>query len=275
VHRSIRPAVAFFLCLSCIPAQAAPSKTAREKSGLIGPVQSVTTKGLGSTGTEMYDRAGNLIEAVSYEVHGSVSTRHVFSYDERDRLRAETGYDADGTFLYRKLFAYGSDAHDRETAVVAASQDGELQHAEFSVYDDRGFLCEQFQFTDQTISRNLFDVLGRLLYSARFKDGRLLGEIQRRYDSAGKLVQVTSYDQTGAVTARITNEYDDSGRRIRTITERLKAGAADRWVASYEYDDVGNWIKERTTQAAYLSTERQPSPRTIEQERSIRYYDSR
>jgi len=261
------------IALTHTSSDAASDKTARDKNGLVGPVRMVTTKLSLFSVTENYDRAGNLIEAVTYSEYDKTSTRHVFAYNQKGNLQEETAYDGDGVLIYRKIFAYGYDSSGHETAVVAASQDGVFNHAEFSIYDEKGYLSEVSFFAGSSIYRNVLDVQGHIVYSARFNNRQLLSETKWSYDSNGRLIELLSYGPTGTVTGKTVYEHDDSGKRAREITERYEQDAAGKLVTTYEYDSTGNWIKER--KEAGGSSESATTQPQIVQERVIVYYEIR
>jgi antitoxin component YwqK of YwqJK toxin-antitoxin module len=250
----------------------ASPETSRDKNNLIGPVQTVTTKARGLSQTETYDLAGRLTDAAIYQEHFNISTSYVFTYDQHGKLHEEIAYDDARTLIYRKLFAYAYDSAGRETAVVAATHDGEFHHAEFSIYDKSGNLSEMALLNGIETYRNVFDVLGRLIYSGRFRDGQLLTELQHTYDNSGHLIEIISYSPDGAVTGRSVSEYDDSGHRIRITTETFQPGVASRWVTTYENDRTGNWIKEITRKETSTSPQTEPAPSHTVQERVIEYH---
>jgi len=222
--------------------------------------------------TETYDLAGRLTDAAIYQEHFNISTRYEFTYDQHGKLREENAYDDARRLIYRKLFAYSHDSAGRETAVVAATQDGEFHHAEFSLYDTSGNLSESILFSGIETNRNLFDVLGHLIYSGRFRDGQLFSEVKQTYDGSGHLIEIISYSPAGAVTGKSVREYDDSGNRTRTTTEQIQSGVAIRWVSTYENDRTGNWLKERTTKETSTPPQADPVPVQTVQERIIEYY---
>jgi hypothetical protein len=258
--------------LVCASEATASSETTRDKNNLIGPVRTVTTKARGLLQTETYDLVGRLTEAVIYQEHFNISTSYVFAYDQHGNLREEIAYDDAGSLIYRKLFAYAHDSAGRETAVVAATQDGQFNHAEFSIYDRSGNLSEMVLFNGVEIYRNLFNVLGRLIYSGRFRDGQLFSEVKHAYDSSGHLIEIISYSPDGAVTGRSVSEYDESGRRIRITTEAFLSGVTSRWVTTYENDRTGNWIKESTRKETSTSAQTEPAPSQTVQARIIEYH---
>jgi hypothetical protein len=117
------------------------AETARSTNELIGPVRLVTIKKLGYSATETYDRAGHLIEAVLDIPHANTATYSLFRYDHHGYLREELALDPSGRLMFRKQVVYARDSGGRNTASVTTSGDGSFQHAEFSLYDERGYLA--------------------------------------------------------------------------------------------------------------------------------------
>ncbi|HSF66263.1 MAG TPA: hypothetical protein VLA67_02425 [Nitrospiraceae bacterium] len=258
--------------LACASNPVAIAKTIAEENNLIGPVRTVTTKSPGSSSTETYDPAGNLTEATVYLKHSETLTRYLFTYDEDGNLREETVSDASGKPIYRKIFAYARDLSGRETASVAASDDGEFHYAEFSIYDQYGNVSEKLFVNDAGTDRSVFDVLGRIIYSAKYDRGQLFSELRHRYDNRGRLSELISYNPQGAITGRLVNQHDDAGRRVRATTEKFHEGQTSKWTSTYEYDATGNWIKEVMWNETGTSQETEaPQDRTV-QERIIEYY---
>jgi len=265
-------AIGLLAILVCASDATASSETARDRNNLIGPVRTVATKARGLLQTETYDLAGRLTDAAIYQEHFNISTSYVFTYDQHGKLHEEIAYDDARMLIYRKLFAYAYDSARRETAVVAATHDGEFHHAEFSIYDRSGNLSEMILLNGIETYRNVFNVLGRLIYSGRFRDGQLFSEVKHTYDSSGHLAGITSYSPDGAVTGRSVSEYDDSGHRIRITTETFQSGVPSRWVTTYENDRTGNWIKEITRKETSTSPQTEPAPSHTVQERVIEYH---
>lgn len=270
--RLITIAAAGALICSSGPAGFAGTISARHE--LIGPVRTVTTKALGHTETETYDRAGNLVEAVIHLEHGDTSTHYLFHYDSRGNLLEEVAVDPSGKLVYRKRFGYARDAAGRETASVAVSNDGEFLYVEFSLYDRFGNLSEQLLVHGATAHRSLFDVLGRVIYSARYNNGVLVSELRHRYDERGRVKELVSYNADGAMTGRVVNDHDAAGRRVRATTEQFHAGGTRTWITTYDYDAVGNWIREVTTEEVPAGAETGTGRTPTVQERVIEYYGS-
>lgn len=268
--------IAFTLAHILVTAYGTPgvAETARTKQELLGPVHIVTTKAQGYVETETYDRAGNLVEAVIDLAHGNSSTRYLFRRDHQGQLLEEVAVDPGGNLVYRKRFAYGRDPAGRITASVAVSENGELLHVEFSLYDRFGNVAEQLLIHDTTAHRSLYDVLGRVIYSARYSKGALFSELRYRYDEERRLKELVSYNADGGLTGKVMNEHDAAGRRVRAITQKFLPGETRTWLTTYEYDGWGNWIREVTSEEPSSSRETGSATAPTVQERIIEYYDA-
>ena len=267
-------AITLATVLVCTYSAAGLAETIRTKNEFIGPVRTVTIKAYGLSQTDTYDQAGNLVEAIIDLAHGDTSTRHVFTYDQQGHLQEEIAIDKGGKLLYRKRFAYAQDSQGRETASVAASDDGEFLYAEFSLYDRFGNLSEELLVHDTAAQRSLFDVLGRVVYSSRYNKRELFSELRHGYDEWGRLKELISYTADGAMTGKVVNEYDEAGRRVRVTTEKFHAGSRTKWITTYEFDGMGNWVKERTWEEPPASQEAGPARTQAVQERVIEYYET-
>lgn len=249
------------------------TETTRVKNELIGPVHSVTIKKHGYSTMETYDRAGHLIEAVLDLTHANTTTYSLFRYNQDGHLQEELAFDQSGRIIYRKQVVYARDLEGRDTASVTASDDGRFQSAEFSLYDQRGHLWEQLWVNSSTTYKSLFDILGHRIYSAYYRKGELLNELKHGYDVLGRLQELVSYDARGTITGRVTNDYDETGKRIRSTTHTFGTPRPRTWVTTYEYDSLGNWIKEQTSEQSSSSQPARASTIPIVEERTIQYYD--
>ncbi len=240
---------------------------------LSGPVRSVTIKKLGYSATETYDRAGRLVEAVIDIPHANTATYALFRYDQNGHLQEELALDRSGRLMFRKRVVYARDSEGRDTASVTTSDDGDFRYAEFSQYDQRGHLWEQLWVSHSHADRSLFDILGRRIYSARYSKGELFSESKYQYDAQGQLHELVIYNAQRIVAGRVANDYDEMGRRVRTTTETFGEDQQRKWITTYEYDDMGNWIKELTEEQSSASRKASASAVPIVQERQIQYYN--
>jgi len=240
---------------------------------LIGPVRTVTIKKLGYSATETYDRAGHLIETAIDIPHADTATYSLFRYDKNGHLQEELTLDSNGKLMFRKRVIYARDSEGRDTASVTTSEEGDFHHAEFFQYDQRGHLWERLWVNHSMAYKSLFDRLGRRIYSARYSKGELLSELKHQYDAQGRVQELVIYNAQGIVTGRVANDYDDRGRRVRATTETFGDNQQRKWITTYEYDDMGNWIKELTAEQSPTSGKVPASAVPLVQERQIQYYN--
>jgi hypothetical protein len=233
----------------------------------------VTIKKLGYSATETYDRDGHLIEAVIDIPRAKTATYSLFRYDQNGHLQEELALDPSGRLMFRKQVVHARDSEGRDIASVTTSDNGDFQYAEFSLYDQRGHLWEQLWVNHSIAYKSLFDILGRRIYSARYSKGELFSELKHQYDVQGRLHKLVIYNAQGFVADRIANDYDDMGRRVRATTETFGEDQQRKWITTYEYDDMGNWIKELTAEQSSTSRKAQISAIPIVQERLIQYYN--
>lgn len=249
------------------------TETTRVRNELIGPVRSVTVKKHGYSTIETYDRAGHLIESVLDLTHANTAAHSRFQYDQDGHLQEVLAFDQSGRVIYRKHVIYARDLAGRDTASVTASDDGRFQSAEFSLYDERGHLCEQLSVSSTTGYKSLFDIQGHRIYSAYYRNGELLSELKHGYDVLGRLHELVSYDAHGTLIGRVLNDYDEAGKRIRSTTHTFGLPQPRIWVTTYEYDSLGNWIKEETTEQTSSLQPARAFTIPIVEERTIQYYD--
>ena len=112
----------------------------------------------------------------------------------------------------------------------------------------------------------------KVIYSAYYRKGELLNELTHRYDMVGRLQELVSYDILGEITGRVTNDYDESGKRTRSTTQIFGETRPRTWVTTYEYDSLGNWIKEQTSEQSLSSQPATTPANPIVEERTIQYY---
>lgn len=244
----------------------------RVANDLVGPVRSVTIKKLGYSATETYDHTGHLIEAVIDIAQAHTATYSLFRYDQDGRLREELTLDSNGRLMFRKQVVYARNSEGLDTAAVTTSDNGGFQSAEFSLYDQWGHLREQLWVNQSIAYKSLFDVLGRRIYSARYSKGELFSELKHQYDTHGRVRELVIYSAQGVMDGRVRIDYDEIGRRMNATTETFGEHQQRTWITSYEYDAMGNWIKELTVEQASSSQNATAFVVPIVQERIIQYY---
>lgn len=274
--RSCNTAILFLsLCLVLLGAGPVRAATATDltKQELLGPVKTVVTTHPQLRTTHHFDRDGHLIELDLVPANEADLSRYVFTYDASGRLIDEKTIEADGHVLYKKIYRYGSDERGRESAVVAATEHGELAHAVFSLYDDNGILAEELELSGgETIEKSLYDVRGNLVYTARYFHGRLVLEATHHHRPLGRLKESRFYYSDGNLMRKDLYLYNEAGQRIEQQSEFFRSAHLRKSVVTYELDPTGNWIRETVQRWTEKSGMVLLSETTVSRERQITYY---
>ena len=210
--------------------------------------------------TYKYDKKSNKVEAKSYSSDGSLSYKETFKYDENNNMIEHNGYSSDGSLSYKETFKY--DENNNMIEQNNYSSDGILTSKETFKYDEKS----------NNIEANYYSSDGSLTYKFTFKydennnmiekngyssDGRLDEKCAYKYDEMGNISEYLLYDSDGSIILKVTEKYDDKGNMKESCSDENKREY------EYEYDNVGNWIK----QIVYLNKK----PIKI-YERSYQYY---
>ena len=106
-----------------------------------------------------FDRDGRLTKVELFPTQEADSAQYRLSYDDAGRVTEEQTVEPDGHALYKKIYRYGFDEQGRQVAMIAATDDGELAHAEFNLYDERGVVTEDLAITGNgTVEKSLYDL---------------------------------------------------------------------------------------------------------------------
>lgn len=249
------------------------AKSDLDRFELNGPVRAVVTQHPQLKTTHQFDHNGNLttLELVSPKERDFA--RYVYLHDETGRLVEEQTLDPDGVVVYRKLYRYGIDEHGRQSAQIAATDKGLLAHAEFSIYDERGFLAEAITITGQGVAeKSLYDVRGNLIYHARYFQGRLVLESTHHYGPLGRLKESRFYGSDAELMRKDLYRYDQAGHRVEQSSEFYRQSHLRKSVVSYQFDHAGNWIKETIQRWSDKNGSIALTETVVSREREITYY---
>ena len=258
--------------LAVVPIQAS-NLNDLAKYDLVGPVKTVITKHLQLQTIHQFDRNGRLVELELVPSDGADSSHTLYHHDASGRLIEEEIVKTDGDLVYKKLYRYGSDEEGRESAVVAATEDGVLSHADFSFYDERGILVEEVEINGGgTAERSLYDVQGNLIYGARYFNGRLMQEATHHYGPPGRLKESRYYASDGNLMRKDLYRYNEAGQRIEQLSEFIRSTYLRRSVVTYEIDQAGNWTKETIQRWTEKNGTVSVSESVVSREREIVYH---
>lgn len=204
--------------------------------------------------TYTYDVKGKLIEK-AHEINGSV-IRTIYTYNHAGQLIKEKE-------VYRiKEYIYNSEG--RLIEVRRSYDDGTNDGKEALLYDEDGRQIRRIFYNKAGLSESE----EIKIYDA---EGRLLKKVDRyttsTYNERGQLLTESSNEDTNNPRYRkVVYEYDDQGHAIKDETYTNK-GLININNYVYEFDIVGNWTKQVTTEI-----NADGKKRVLETYRIIEYY---
>jgi YD repeat-containing protein len=240
----------------------------RERDGLLGPVQTVSTEygkleegSSEKTEKAAYDRAGNMVASeMAYTKigHGNATVSLRTTY-ERDRSGAVTSSKAiaeDGALQSKTSYKY--DGRGNLTERLISGEKGDLIFKELSKYDDSNRKIETSYHLPSnmpgSLQQYLYDERGNVSSTTSFKDC-ISGERCRRldyravntYDGKGNLIKTTLYKGDGSIEEVQTFHYTASNVLIEKDVFGSDTSLRDKQIYVYKFDEFGNWIERVTT----------------------------
>lgn len=264
--------VAVLICLAARSAPAAPTNDL-SKHELTGPVKTAVTRHSQLRTVHHFDRDGRLTKVELFPTQETDSAQYRLSYDDAGRVTEEQTIKPDGHVLYKKIYRYGFDEQGRQVAMIAATDDGEFAHAEFNLYDEDGVVTEDLAITGNgTVEKSLYDIRGKLVYLARYFQGRLVLESTHHHGPLGRLKESCFYSGDGTLMRKDVYRYNDVGLRIEQQSEFFRSAHLRKSVVTYEFDAVGNWTKETIQQWIEKNGALSLMEAVVSRERQITYH---
>lgn len=264
--------VAVLICLAARSAPAAPTNDL-SKHELTGPVKTAVTRHSQLRTVHHFDRDGRLTKVELFPTQETDSAQYRLSYDDAGRVTEEQTIKPDGHVLYKKIYRYGFDEQGRQVAMIAATDDGEFAHAEFNLYDEDGVVTEDLAIAGNgTVEKSLYDIRGKLVYLARYFQGKLVLESTHHHGPLGRLKESRFYSGDGTLMRKDVYRYNDAGLRIEQQSEFFRSAHLRKSVVTYEFDAVGNWTKETIQQWIEKNGALSLMEAVVSRERQITYH---
>jgi len=261
--------------LICLAARSAPAAPTNDlsKHELTGPVKTAVTRHSQLRTVHHFDRDGRLTKVELFPTQETDSAQYRLSYDDAGRVTEEQTIKPDCHVLYKKIYRYGFDEQGRQVAMIAATDDGEFAHAEFNLYDEGGVVTEDLAITGNgTVEKSLYDIRGKLVYLARYFQGRLVLESTHHHGPLGRLKESRFYSGDGTLMRKDVYRYNDAGLRIEQESEFFRSAHLRKSVVTYEFDAVGNWTKETIQRWTEKNGTISLLETVVSRERQIIYY---
>jgi hypothetical protein len=152
---------------------------------------------LTATSTFNYDLKGNLIQESNFFPKDSLENRLIYKYDLIGNQIENIFYNADGTIVWKRNYAYNSSRN-----IIEYTQNKNGAKEKYTCkYDSLG---------------NIIDLV--YYFSSKLSDGyKLVNKESFKYNSLGDMIEVSKYDEKGILQSRDTFNYDALGNLIEKI----------------------------------------------------------
>jgi len=199
-----------------------------------------------------YDKAGNLVETVTYTGDGSIDKKVSDQYDENNLLIETTEYSTSfGELVLNNIQKNEYDNAGNKVKEIYLGPEGENWGSAEWKYDAQGNEIEWMNMTEtgeikirQTYLYNEENVL--TTRRSFDKDGKQINEAN--LDHLGQPLTLIRYDTDGNISRKSGNRYDQFGN----ISAELRYGPAGTESVyaeyKYSYDDKNNWIQQTAYQ---------------------------
>ena len=206
-----------------------------DASGKLREIASLDTNSTHSSSkvVYLYDARGNLTGEVFYESGKPSGSKETYAYDVDGNLTERRYYEKDGSPVRRVVFAYAHGKKTEERHYTWNDHAWHLEGTERFFYDERGHISKKMTYAADG-SHSITDVY--------------------TYDSNGKKTEVIAYDHGGSFVRKDSYSYDSKGNLTKVGIERKQPaehnpvlcqhGCPNDDVHIFEYDSMGNWIKE-------------------------------
>lgn len=224
-----------------------------------------------------YSLSRLLKERIFFDALGNPADRWIREWDDKGRVVLEAKYKGDNRLITKSEYTYDESGKRSET--LKYRYDGALSKHLRHRYNDKGQLIESQDIQQEIVKRKIvfaYDERGNQSSCSTLNpEGKPEVREDFVFDEKGNQVQSTLYNQDNELMAVMTNVLDEKGRAIETFThspggrvelhcryryddrgnstDMYKYGRDDKFmnreVATYEYDERGNWIVKQESSA--------------------------
>ncbi|MFY9622274.1 MAG: hypothetical protein WAM70_16380 [Pyrinomonadaceae bacterium] len=171
-----------------------------------------------------FDERGNLMEAVTFDADGSISSKLVYTYDAIGR---HTGYEE----YYRGA---GKAMGDPRKHIFTLDHNGKI--VERIIYEADGSVGSRFTCK--------YDSKGNKIEDAYYSwTGATIGRTAYTYDAAGRVLTQAAHDANDVVSWKTVDSYDSAGRKVEWAQYQDQVL---RYKKLFKHEDKGRVTEEET-----------------------------
>ncbi len=281
-------ACACLILMLCTPIATYASDTTKprqQEAGLVGQVQRIVeeTHNLDNPNmriilTESCSRKGEINERIVALVYKDAPEKNTkqrtdFVRDDSGRTKEEKMYQDNGTLVLTQKYAY--DNQGQLTQKISVQPDGTEESKWRYFYDSHGNEKEASYFMAGILKARYlyeYDKRGHRSKMITFRgDGSEEYTSIEKYDDKNRRIETVVYKPGGAVDRKHVYHYDKRGYLAEEIALSSDGSMTDKHVFSFEFDQIGNWIKR--TRSTWTRSSGKVEQTEIA-ERRISYYSN-
>ena len=278
--------LAFFVPLKSLPETVWNSDT--HKAKLAGDVKHVVeelytqeTPNTRIVTTRTFDKNGNLLERGTALVYKDASKKNsaqrtVLTRNISGQITHVNAYQDDGSLFLTEVNTY--DTQGNLTEKVSQRPNTSVKETWAYTYDRSGNKVEeQYSVGGVLRTRSAFDYnrRGKLIKSVSYRpDGSIEYSAIDKYDDQSHLIEIDVYGPIGFEESRRVYKYNEKGLLAEGLLYNASNSLEERNVCEYEFDRVGNWVKQTDSKWVVNSGKLQREFTQITQ-RTISYYTER
>lgn len=198
-----------------------------------------------------FDEKGNNIKVSYYDIQGNIWVERLFTYDEKNNIVSNINhssnkidtveiceYDSCGNLskstqyggqIFKSIYEYKN-----QIILEHCYFNDKYSYFWFYKYDAKENLIECKKCTEEEV------ILGD---DTCIKKGEFYQKSTYKYDDCGNKVEMTNYNTDNSINEQQFYEHNELGDVIKKI-RIFETKKEELTIFEYEYDNVGNWIKE-------------------------------
>ena len=198
-----------------------------------------------------YDRAGNDIQHISTDRFGNTRFVQDRVYDENNNCTEFIFSNGDDQVRQRETFVY-DDLGRKVSFALYEGYDVLKSRVEYNYSDDE-MVSTVFDSAGDMFSKSVerYDAAGRVVELVSYNcDDVVVSKCVTTYDEQGRVVEVRTTDGGDELLSTKSYEYDANGCCVKRTEEDKQASSLT--VVLYSYDEHKNLVKERCYMGNYL-----------------------
>lgn len=217
--------------------------------------------------TTEFNKEANKTSYIQYKLDGSVSSKQLYTYDEKNNLIEDNSYTSYGELFIKTTYKYDNKGNIIEEILF---EDNYPPLKQLYKYDDRGNLIEKEQYNPDGFCWNKilyeYNDRGNMVEENHFSSEDLHVEKKLyKYNDNGDIIEVEShYSLDSSFNYKVLSIYDDKSNLIEYSYIKDDNSQPSKEIYKYKFDKKGNWITSTTFKDGI------PQNKT---EREIEYFD--